>query len=457
MSNDSLAGKRVVVMGLGRFGGGVGVTRWLVRQQADVLVTDLDPPEKLAESLEAIRGMVDAGRVELRLGGHNVSDFTTADLVVANPAVPRPWENRFLRAAEAAGVRITSEIALTLARLPTRSRLIGVTGTAGKSTTAALIHHGLERLGQRALLAGNIGRSLLPELDTIDRESWIVLELSSFQLHWIGRELPVWAPRVAVCTTIAPNHLDWHITMDHYVASKQILFRAQDKGDAAVLGPSVAHWPTSEGVERRLVPQGARLGPLLLPGRHNQLNAALAAEAIEALGLPGIDRAQIAQAMADFPGLPHRLQMVARLALPGGEALAYNDSKSTTPEATLLAIDALAEEAGPGRVHLIAGGYDKGSDLLPIATRARELAGLYTIGVTGPGLASAARQAGATRVRECGRLDRAVEAARAALKPGDALLLSPGCASWDQFDNYERRGERFVELVRAGVSGVSAP
>src|SRR6266550_4399284 len=126
-----LSGKRVTVMGLGRFGGGLGVARFLAAQGADVLVTDQEPEEKLRDAVAKLRELIDTGAVRLRLGGHNVSDFTTCDLVVANPAVTRPWENRFLRAAGAAGIPITTEIELTVERLPDRGRVIGVTGTAG--------------------------------------------------------------------------------------------------------------------------------------------------------------------------------------------------------------------------------------------------------------------------------------------------------------------------------------
>jgi UDP-N-acetylmuramoylalanine--D-glutamate ligase len=187
-----LAGARVTVMGLGRFGGGVGVTRWLAAQGADVLVTDLDPAEKLAEPLAAISSLVDSGTVRLRLGEHNASDFTGCDLVVANPAVPRPWENRFLRAAEAARVPVTTEITLLLSRLPEamRERAVGVTGSVGKSTTTAMVHAGLSAAageGERVLLGGNIGGSLLGGLGRIDDRAWLVLELSSAMLYWVER------------------------------------------------------------------------------------------------------------------------------------------------------------------------------------------------------------------------------------------------------------------------------
>jgi len=461
-------GAKVTVMGLGRFGGGVGVTRWLAARGADVLVTDRDPPEKLARSLEQVRDLIDVGRVTLRLGEHNVSDFTTCDVVVVNPAVPRPWENRFVRAAGAAGARVTSEIGLVVERLPERAKTIGVTGSAGKSTTSAMIHHALKAAGVPVVFGGNIGGSLLLELDregpgSVRDGAWVVLELSSAMLHWLaGVNAGVakeagWSPHVAVVTNCTLNHVDWHGTFEHYRACKQQIMASQLVGDTVVLDESVSDWTSGPGVRRVVVASAAGFGPLRIPGAHNRHNAAMASVALEAARVAGLAGSEIEAAIAGFSGLPHRLELVHE----SRGVRWFNDSKSTTPESALLAVRAfdeeggasergLGEEEGRSRVHLIAGGYDKGSDLRPIAAMARSLGGMYTIGATGPGLAAAARDLGAGGVtHDCGTLERAMSVIGDRVRPGDAVLLSPGCASWGQFENYEQRGELFTRMARA--------
>ncbi|MFN0131119.1 MAG: UDP-N-acetylmuramoyl-L-alanine--D-glutamate ligase [Phycisphaerales bacterium] len=464
-------GRRVTVMGLGRFGGGLGVTRYLARAGAEVLVTDMAPAEQLAEPVAALDDLVRTGRVTLRLGEHNVSDFTRTDLVVANPAVPKPWENRFLRAAEAAGVAITTEIRLALERLPDPARTIGITGSAGKSTTSAMIAHTLAALGVPAVLGGNIGGSLL-EADPPAPRAWTVLELSSAMLYWLGpgragrgeeghaaARVGGWSPGIAVVTNITPNHIDWHGAFEHYRESKLNIVRFRRGpcvcGEDSALRASLAGAGAGELVGVSAEERGDRFrladGPLAVPGAHNRLNARMALQAIGlALRADGDARSDAdlalsaSAALATFPGLPHRLQLVATI----GGVRYYNDSKCTTPEAALLAIAAL-RESGIDAVHLIAGGYDKGSDLGPVAAAAARLAGLYTIGATGPTLAEAARQAdGTAHVDECGTLDIAVALASVRACPGEAVLLSPACASWDQFTNYEARGERFAAMVR---------
>jgi UDP-N-acetylmuramoylalanine--D-glutamate ligase len=242
--------------------------------------------------------------------------------------------------------------------------------------------------------------------------------------------------------------------MDHYERSKQALLAHQKPGDAAILGDSVKRWPVQPGVATVVGPPSVPTpAPLVIPGSHNQLNAWLAAHAVAALDLPGLDAARALELAADFPGLPHRLQLVAT----HSGVRFYNDSKSTTPEATLLALDSFAGDAS--RVHLIVGGYDKLADLAPIAARAASLAGLYCIGITGPKIRELALGAGTPpdRVHDSRRLEKALDDLAPRLKPGDLVVLSPGCASWDQFTNFEERGELFVKLVNTRLHPAAGP
>lgn len=483
-------------MGLGRFGGGVGVARWLAAQGADLLITDLDPPDRLTDSIKQVDDLVSRGAVTLRLGEHNVSDFTDTDLVVANPAVPKPWDNRFLRAAEAASVPITTEIRLLIDRLPARDRVIAVTGSVGKSTTSAMIAHILRESGRGVFFGGNIGGSLLASLPpthardevrrvpwspserTINEDSWIVLEVSSAMLHWLSADAgfpgaPGWSPHIAVATNISQNHLDWHQDFAHYERSKQQILRDQLPTDHAVISDSLKNWlpspphPLISSSPHRFISDSATADapPLPLPGRHNRLNAAFAIAAAE---LAGVTREEAHRAIATFPGLPDRLQYLgdfiikatpgsptAREGLPTSGApstrpavRAYNDSKSTTPDAARLAVGAMDDDPAIGamRVRLICGGYDKKIDLTPLAQTAARCAHAYTIGATGRWLAEAIIQDGG-RATYCTTLENAVASALLDAKPNDAILLSPGCASWDQFTNYEERGRRFAQLL----------
>jgi UDP-N-acetylmuramoylalanine--D-glutamate ligase len=280
-------------------------------------------------------------------------------------------------------------------------------------------------------VGGNIGGSLLNSLNDIGEDDWVVLELSSFMLESMSDQN--WSPHIAVVTNFSDNHLDWHGTDKAYRAAKQGILAHQESGDVAVLGEAVADWPTAPGVNRHVVDSVGDDLPLLIPGRHNQINAQVALWVCKAIG---IEDSTLAGALSSFRGLEHRLQLVTE-----HDGIQYfNDSKCTTPQAAQLAI----ESFNPGVVHVILGGYDKGADLKPLAVfAANHCRAIYTIGATGITIAGAA---GNKAVR-CETLDNAMSKIHACVNPGDIVLLSPGCASWDQFDHYQQRGDVFTALV----------
>ena len=314
----SLKGRRVLVMGLGLFGGGVGAARYLQREGAEVTVTDLRTGEDLAESIQALDGVP----VRYRLGGHDEDDFARADLVVASPAVPR--SSSYLLLAEARGIPITTEICLFLERCP--CRVVGVTGSSGKTTTTCLLGEMLRRADPRALVGGNLGGSLLDRLKALAPDVPVVVELSSFQLDRLGES--GWRPEIAVVTNFAPNHIDVHGSLEAYREAKQQIVVHQDRDDYAVLNrddAEVMGWATlgrgtcvpfglegdqKQGVyirdgEIHHVLGGAQgkvcpASDLKLPGRHNLANALAACGAALCWG---VGEGDIAEALRDFSGV----------------------------------------------------------------------------------------------------------------------------------------------------------
>lgn len=461
---DFWKNRRVTVMGLGRFGGGIAVTRFLVQRGAVVTLTDLASETDLADSLKALAPYKPD---RLVLGQHDERDFRDTDCIVVNPAV-KP-NNPFLQIAAAAGVPFTSEMNLfwTLQR----GHIVAVTGSNGKSTTAAMIHAILQEAGFRVRLGGNIGRSLLDDVDDIQETDWSVLELSSFQLLALDRLKP--RPDVAVVTNFSPNHLDWHGTLEHYREAKQTLLRYQTPNDVAVLNADdleVSRWSTladrlcfgehkenGEGVFAdsrdsslwktriggitEIIPLGDWLN---VPGRHNHRNAAAALAAAMSIGatLPAVKTA-----LKQFKGLPHRLQFVNETA---GRRF-YNDSIATTPESVAMALAAFTTP-----IILIAGGSDKGIDLSAFASQISEQAkAIALMGETGPRLQRhlMEQQVPASRVRVCRTLEETMTWAMEQSEAGDVILLSPGCASYDWFQNFADRGEKFTRLAKSWHPG----
>lgn len=433
-----LAGKRVTVMGLGRHGGGAAAARFFCNQGARVTVTDIADAAVLADSLASL-GSLPIER--LALGEHAAADFVQADLICVNPAVKpdSPW----VALARRHGAVITSECELVLNLRPCLA--VGVTGTTGKSSTAAMLAACLAAAGRGAWLGGNIGHSLLDDLRHMQPGDVAVIEISSFQLHWLGRHVR-W-PELAIITNFSPHHLDWHGSLPAYEAAKLRLLRGTgEAGGAVLLGGGLAcqGWRTPAGCTAIKPWPWEALPPLSIVGSHQRDNAACAAAAAATLGVP---HEAIGRALAGFTGLPHRLEYLGSY----GGRLLYDDSKATTPAAAVAALNALAALDPPRRIWLLAGGLAKGTSLAPLAAAAAQTCvGIACFGAARHELAQLLTKRSCSAqvcVRE--RLDMAFAWCWEHSRPGDALLLSPGCTSHDQFQDYLERGRYFRQLAGA--------
>ena len=420
------AGRRYAVYGLAR--SGVAAVRALVESGARVVAWDEGQAARDALPADLAGAVTLADPLT-----HDLSGF---DAIVVSPGVPINTHPLAGRAAEA-GVPIIGDIELfaqARATLPPH-RVVGVTGTNGKSTVTALIHHLCASAGVPSLAGGNIGEPILG-VEPLPDGGVYVLELSSYQID-LTRGLDC---DVAVLLNITPDHLDRYADFDAYAASKERLFAMQSPDHIAVVAltdaPSAAIAGRAPAKVRRVAP-GVCLDQSRWPalgGPHNAVNALAAIEVARALGLPedATDRG-----LESFGGLPHRLETIATR---GGVAW-VNDSKATNPEAVAPALAAF------DRVHWILGGQAKRADLDPCRPSFDHVARAYTIGESGDALAEWLD--GRVPAERCGTLERAVAAAAERARPGDTVLLSPACASFDQFADFADRGDRFRRLVEA--------
>jgi UDP-N-acetylmuramoylalanine--D-glutamate ligase len=308
-----------------------------------------------------------------------------------------------------------------------------VTGTNGKTTTTEWIGHIHRVAGVPVAVAGNVGTAVSSLVGSLPRAATVVCEASSFQLE----DTACFAPEAAVLLNLSPDHLDRHPSYEDYVAAKLRVFANQDAADVAVVPDQVSITSRARVIRYGSGPEATLAGEIALPGEHNRANGMAAAAVCLARG---IDRDAVAAGLRTFKGVAHRLEPIA--VVDGVEYV--NDSKATNVASTIVALRAF--ERG---VHLIAGGRGKGQDFAPLAQLVAErCSAVYLIGEAAANLAAALA---ATRVPiiEAGELDRAVAAARAAAAPGDTVLLSPACASYDQYPDFERRGDHFRALVEA--------
>jgi UDP-N-acetylmuramoylalanine--D-glutamate ligase len=445
----SWRGANALVMGLGLNGGGLETAKFLLSHGAVVTVTDMKDEAALADPVNALRGFADAHgypAVRFVLGKHEAGDFEKADVVLKNPIV-HP-DSPFLLAAK----RVETDMSLFLAENP--ARLIAVTGSKGKSTTASAIHHVLgkyhEQTGRgKAYLGGNITVSPLSFLDRLTGDDDVVLELSSWQLGDLRGKTDaaesslryLLKPRVAVLTAIMPDHQNWYHGMEPYVADKCVIYRYQDETCATVTlddawGARFLAETRAKKVSIADAPAGLRSLAPCIPGVHNKQNLVLAGLALAELGLP---LSFITACLEQYPGIEHRLEFFHE----HNGVRYYNDSAATIPEAAASALDAL-----PGSV-FITGGTDKDLDLTPLAAvcdKARDL--ILLAGSGTDKLIPLLTQSGIMYQGPFGNLDDAVKTAIAATRPGLAVLFSPGCTSFGMFTGEFDRGHRFKAAVK---------
>ena len=459
---STFRGLRITVMGLGLNQGGLGIAKWLLRHGARLTITDLKTRGQLAPSIEALAAVKGAHPVRYVLGEHRKEDFRTADMIIQNPGVPR--DSEFLAVAKKAGVPIESDISIFFRLCP--HPIVGVSGTKGKTSVTALLGAMLDRAFGSVVVGGNIRRSPLDHLDALMRVKKappIVLELSSWQLESL--KAAEMSPAVAVLTNVLPDHLNRYDGMRDYAAAKELIYAWQLPTGVAVVPYDNAYtrkmgarvrgerfWASmkplpqeqnglfwrgakavvrSQGMETELF----AAKDVMLPGAHNLWNALLAGGAAY---LRGADPKAVRAALRAFKGVPHRLERVREV-----RGVAYwNDTAATTPEASIAAMETVfAKRKGV----LIAGGADKelvfGAWAKAVKRRAKKV--VLFKGTATPKMRAALSRAGVKLEDDAVSMREAVARAAASAKRGEAVLLSPGCASFGIFINEFDRGDQF--------------
>lgn len=442
--------KKIAVIGLAV--SNTPLIKYLVAAGAKVAVFDKKPASALEQFLSQLKGM------DLRffLGADYLTHLHGFDYLFVTPGMKKDLPE--LKTARAEGAVSGSEMELFLKMAP--GTVIGITGSSGKTTTTTLVGKMAGAFFPETYVGGNIGRSLLAELPQMTAQARIILELSSFQLQELRQ-----SPHIAVITNITPNHLDMHASMEEYIAAKSNVLNYQTPTDIAILNyDNEITYNLRKLVKgrayffsRRLIPEtgayldGAELlikldgkkeritskPNLKLLGDHNVENVLAAALTAR---LAGVEPSVITQTVESFTGVEHRLELVREL----NGVKYYNDSISTTPDRAIAGLKAMT-----GPVLLIAGGYDK---QLPFTNLAAEIVKicqrLIVLGATAPLIIEAVRTVdGRFPIRQVKNLEEAVAAAASLAVAGDAVLLSPACASYDMFNNYQERGALFKRLI----------
>ncbi len=445
------ANKNVLIVGLGRFGGGVGVVKYLAKNGAKLRITDLEKESQLKDSLAKIKEIP----ADYVLGQHRLKDIGWADVIVFNPAVPP--NSAFFQAAVKSGKKLETEINI-LFKI-SRAKIIGITGTNGKATVSGLIAAMLaeEYSSKNVFLAGNMGISILDKAEKLTPKQFIVVELSSFQLNrlsWIKK-----SPYLSVLTNITPDHVEWHLSLEKYSQDKLNIFRYQKAGDKAVVNlydpvsrQLLKPWPFSsqvsfladEGknkiIDAKTILVNNRVFKLPahnLIGRHNLINILQASTAADLLK---VKEEKIAQALAKYQPPANALEYVSTI-----KGITFiNDSEASNQDAAIKGLEALPKK----KIILIAGGYDKGIDLNQfVQTIKKRVKFTVLIGQTAKKLSRLFEKTNYSAFTTAKNLQEAVAIAYRQAKTGDYLLLSPAASSYDMFKNLEERGDLFKKYV----------
>jgi len=441
-AREKLQGRTALVLGLAREG--IDLARFLSRAGATVVLTDSKPAEALLPAMAQLDGL----GVEYRLGNPTPAEaLRGAEVVFASPGVPP--ENAILTAAREQGIRVTSLMELFFELCP--APIVGITGSAGKTTTTTLLGEIFRAAGRHTFVGGNIGKPLLGELGQITPESWVIVEMSSFQLESMRV-----SPHISVVTNVTPNHLDRHPTMEAYWEAKGHILAHQQPSDWVVVNADDAWSQRYQLKSQRLtfsLEHGAdgwldgdslvvrgehlvRVSEIRLPGRHNLANVLAAALAATAAG---IDLPTIASTVRRFEGVAHRLQVVGEI----GGVRYVNDSIATAPERSMAGIRAFDEP-----LVLIVGGRDKHLPMEEwaelIARRARHV---VLLGEMSDLVRLALKAVGYDSFALAATMGEAVTLAASAARPGDVVLLSPGGTSYDMYQDFEERGRDFTDAV----------
>lgn len=452
-------GKKVTVFGLGVHGGGLAITKFLVKYGAKVIVTDIKTKEQLATSLEKLK---DIKNVEYVLGQHRPEDFMKADMIIKTPGAP--WDNKYIKLAAEKNIPIEMDSSLFFRFC--KNPIIGVTGTKGKTTAATIIYEILKSAGKNPVKVGIGQVAVLDKLELLKKESVVVFELSSWRLSALAKEKK--SPQIAVVKNILPDHLNYYKNMESYIADKKNIFLFQKPNDSLIINEDdeivkkfageakaqiikFSYSPIREGKavcvedEAIYINNGndskkiIDIKDLKMRGRHNVSNMLAAIGAVFAYG---VEIAEIKKAVLEFKGVPHRLEFVKELR----GVKYYNDTTATIPDAAISAINSFSEP-----VILIAGGTDKNLDFKNFIQEISKVKKIILLkGTATDKILDVAKKIGAEKILNSGIVDsmeKAVWEASLEAVAGDAVLLSPGSASFGLFANEFERGDKFKEAV----------